>query len=115
MESKKKTLKEWWSERSKNQKYLIISGLVALFIIGNLTNNKKTSSGSSYTSGSSSSEAVSKKAYRAGYTDGELNYGDPSAPSYKYFLENHPEITGADVYVYKMGYEDAILGKSKQY
>ncbi|MFN6039416.1 MAG: hypothetical protein ACK452_13185 [Bacteroidota bacterium] len=63
MESKKKTLKEWWSERSKNQKYLIISGLVALFIIGNLTNNKKTSSGSSYTSGSSSSEenSVDKK------------------------------------------------------
>lgn len=36
---KKKTLGEWWSERTKNQKYLIIGGVVLLGVIGGLTND----------------------------------------------------------------------------
>lgn len=37
--TKKKTLGEWWSERTKNQKYLIIGGVVLLGVIGGLTDD----------------------------------------------------------------------------
>lgn len=46
--SNKKTLKEWWSERTKSQKYMII-GLIVLFtVIGSfMDNNNKQSKASS--------------------------------------------------------------------
>jgi hypothetical protein len=45
--TKKKGLKEWWSERTKTQKYLII-GLIVLFgVIGGLKDDKTSSQGSS--------------------------------------------------------------------
>lgn len=36
----KKNLKDWWAERTKNQKYLIIGGIILLMIIGALTDDK---------------------------------------------------------------------------
>lgn len=40
MEKKqKKTLGEWWSERSKKQKYLIIGGVVFFGILGGINND----------------------------------------------------------------------------
>ncbi len=103
---------EMWSKSTR----WIVTGIFAFAVIANANGNK--SSNSSNNDSSSTNDAsleVSKKAYRAGYQDGSLNYGDPSAPSYQYFLGNHQDITGADVYVYKSGYEDAVLGKSSQY
>jgi len=92
---------------------MTIGSKIGSTLRSDVTNSKSNSN--SPNSNNSASEEVSKEAYRAGYTDGKLNYGDPSAPSYQYFLANHPEISGADVYVYKMGYDDAVLGKSSEY
>jgi hypothetical protein len=41
----KKTLKEWWSERPKKQKYLIIIGVLLFIIIGNIINTKPSACG----------------------------------------------------------------------
>lgn len=38
--AEKKTMKEWWQERSKNQKYLIIGGVILLGVFGGLINPK---------------------------------------------------------------------------
>lgn len=35
----KKSLKYWWSERSKNQKYLIIGGIMFIAILASRKNN----------------------------------------------------------------------------
>jgi hypothetical protein len=45
--SEKKTLKDWWNEKSKNQKYLIIGGAVLLLMIMSNVNNKGGSSSES--------------------------------------------------------------------
>jgi hypothetical protein len=76
----------------------------------NSSENKKSTSNKN-----AASEEASRRAYRSGYEDGFLNFGDPSAPAYQYFFENHPEISGIDEFVYKMGYQDAILGKPSEY
>lgn len=106
----------WKNELWTKQTRWIVTAVIVLILVANANNDKNSNSSNSNNSyNNSASEEVSKKAYRAGYNDGQLNFGDPSAPSYQYFLGNHPEISGADVYVYKMGYEDAVLGKSSQY
>ena len=104
---------EMWSKTTR----WIVTGVFAFAIIANASGNKSSNSNSNNNSSSTNNASIeaSKKAYRAGYQDGQLNYGDPSAPSYEYFLGNHQDITGADVYVYKSGYEDAVLGKSAEY
>jgi hypothetical protein len=37
--SEKKSLKDWWSERSRNQKYIIIGGLILVAILASRNNN----------------------------------------------------------------------------
>lgn len=103
---------EMWSKTAR----WIVTGVFALAVIANANGNKSSNSSNNDSSpANDASLEVSKKAYRAGYQDGSLNSGDPSAPSYQYFLGNHQDINGADVSVYKMGYEDAVLGKSAEY
>jgi hypothetical protein len=109
-----------WARKNPLKFILIAIVIIGLSInigskIGTSLRSDDANSNSTNSNSNSASEEVSKKAYRAGYNDGQLNYGDPSAPSYQYFLGNHPEISGADVYVYKSGYDDAVLGKPKQY
>jgi|APGre2960657505_1045072.scaffolds.fasta_scaffold150352_2 hypothetical protein len=49
--AEKKSLKDWWNEKSKNQKYLIIGGgIVLLMIMGSLNNKNNSSSESDNTS-----------------------------------------------------------------
>lgn len=43
---KKKTLKEWWSERTPSQKYIIIGLVLLLTVIGSLMDNKNKQSNS---------------------------------------------------------------------
>ena len=101
--NKKSIQKKWWF------------WLIVIVILGQVfkSNNKTTQSSSS--NSDSQSEEVSKRAYRAGYADGQLEYGEPNPPSYVFFLANHSEISGADKLVYKMGYDDAAQGKPQEY
>ena len=64
------------------------------------------------------SEEISKQAYRKGYYDGKSWYknGDASVTVvWTDFLPRHPEIYGADVYVYKSGFDDGVNGYSPEY
>lgn len=109
---------EWWSGKSKKQKWIIAISIVFVFgLIGQLSEPKNNYSSNTNSSSSNNSRSLegSKKAYRAGYADGQLQYGESAPPSYEYFLANHPEINGADKMVYRMGYIDGAKGKAKQY
>ena len=109
---------EWWSGKTKKQKWVIIIAVLFVFgLIGQLTEPKKQTlpSANSSVNTNSQSEEDSKKAYRAGYFDGERMNGEPNPPSYDYFVNTHPELSDADKLVYKMGYDDGVLGRTKQY
>lgn len=76
----KKNLKDWWAERTKNQKYLIIGGIILLMIIGALTDDKPKKS---YSKNSSSSRSNNNQmTHRCGRTfSGKIDknyevYGD---------------------------------------
>ena len=77
-----------------------------------------SSSGSESGSGSSSSEEASKKAYRQGYLDGQTGYGLPAyerVSASEFYMSRGYSYSKADYYVYKMGYEDGVYGRRKQY
>lgn len=42
--TKKKSLKDWWTERTTTQKYLIIGGVVIFSMVGALTDDKSDNS-----------------------------------------------------------------------
>jgi len=116
--SKNKTVQEWWSERSKGQKWGIILGV--LFVIGMINNSPSSdsSSSTSTTNSNNSSEETSKRVYRRGYSDGQTAYGLPAssrASAYEFYLSRGYNYSSADYYVYEMGYNDGMYGRSKQY
>ena len=116
-----KFYKEWWSGKSKKQKWVIaIAVLFTLGLIGNLTEdkNKNSNSSNSNSNSNSASEEVSKKAYRAGYNDGQMGYGLPAserATAMESYLAHNYNFSSADILVYEMGYNDAVSGKSSEY
>ena len=61
---------------------------------------------------------TSKKAYRQGYSDGRTGYGLPAsstASAYEYYTANRYNYSKDDYKVYKMGYNDGLYGRTKQY
>jgi len=116
--SKNKSLQEWWSERSTGQKWGIIIGI--LFVVGMFNQSPSTNSntGSSTSNSTNSSEETSKRVYRRGYSDGQTAYGLPAssqASAYEFYLSRGYNYSSADYYVYEMGYNDGMYGRSKQY
>jgi hypothetical protein len=108
----------WKNELWSKQTRWIVTGVFALMVIANASNsnsNNLENSSNSNSTENNQSEEISKQAYRVGYADGQLNYGEPNPPSYQYFLASHPEITGADQTVYQMGYNDGLQGNPQQY
>ena len=128
-----KTLGEWWKESTQQQKILWIGGIILVgAFIGSLgdsdadtqkSNTEKTER--PYRQGSSESnntnnngEETSKRAYRQGYSDGQTGYGLPSyerASASDFYIARGYNYSKADYYVYKMGYEDGVYGRRKQY
>ena len=64
------------------------------------------------------SEETSKKVYRQGYSDGQTGYGLPvseRASASEFYMARGYNFSSADYYVYEMGYNDGVYGRSKQY
>ena len=109
---------ELWTKKTR----WIVTGIVAVMVIINSGNNNSgisnSSSSSSSSSGSSASEETSKRVYRQGYSDGQTGYGLPAssrASADEFYMARGYNFSSADYYVYKMGYDDGVYGRSKKY
>ena len=124
-----KTLGEWWKESTQKQKVLWIGGIIvvgALFGSFGDSDNPKASAEKTETNTTnndeseavSKSEEVSKRAYRQGYSDGQTGYGLPAyerASASEFYMSRGYSYSTEDYYVYEMGYNDGVYGRSKQY
>ena len=66
----------------------------------------------------SASEKASIDAYRTGYRDGEMAFGLPAsetATADEVYMAYGYNFSDADIYVYRMGYEDGMYGKPQKY
>ena len=82
----------------------------------NTESNTNTESNS--TNHNNESEETSKNAYRQGYSDGQMGFGLPAsdrASAMESYMAHGYNFSSADVYVYEMGYNDGMYGRSKQY
>ena len=64
------------------------------------------------------SEETSKKVYRQGYSDGQTGYGLPASErgsASEFYMSRGYSYSSADYYVYEMGYNDGVYGRSKKY
>ncbi len=64
------------------------------------------------------SEETSKKVYRQGYSDGQTGYGLPASErgsASEFYMSRGYNYSSADYYVYEMGYNDGVYGRSKKY
>ena len=64
------------------------------------------------------SELVSIDAYKEGYSDGQMAYGLPdseTATADESYMAHGYNFSSADITVYKMGYNDGMYGRTKQY
>lgn len=99
----------------------VIIGIIVVFFVFKQVNNSSNSSNSKETiegTNNSESEEASKKAYRAGYNDGQMGYGLPAserASAMESYMANGYNFSSADVPVYEMGYNDGVSGKSSEY
>ena len=77
-------------------------------------NNTNNNSSNNY----SNSEQESIRAYRAGFNDGQMGYGLPAtetATADESYMAHGYNFSSADIYVYKMGYNDGMYGRTPQY
>ena len=64
------------------------------------------------------SEETSKKVYRQGYSDGQTGYGLPASErgsASEFYMSRGYNYSSPDYYVYEMGYNDGVYGRSKKY
>ncbi|NBV09793.1 MAG: hypothetical protein EBS09_11935 [Flavobacteriia bacterium] len=111
------------------KKLLLLAIPVALTITGcnekdgvNTNTRSNTESNTNTESNSidnnNESEETSKNAYRQGYSDGQMGFGLPAsdrASAMESYMAHGYNFSSADVYVYEMGYNDGMNGRSKQY
>lgn len=77
-------------------------------------NNTNNNSSNNFSNG----EQESIRAYRAGYSDGQMGYGlsaTETATADESYMAHGYNFSYADVAVYKMGYSDGMYGRTQQY
>jgi hypothetical protein len=112
-----------WARKNPLKFILIAIVIIGLSInigskIGTSLRSDDANSNSTNSNSNSASEEVSKKAYRAGYNDGQMGYGLPAserATAMESYLAHNYNFSSADIPVYEMGYNDAVSGKSSEY
>lgn len=93
---------------------IIIASTILTSCGGGSKNESETNTETNY----NASEETSKKVYRQGYSDGQTGYGLPAsqrASAYEFYMSRGYNFSSADYYVYEMGYNDGVYGRSKQY
>ncbi len=112
----------WKNELWTKQTRWIVTGVLALVVIANAGKNENggssNNSNTNLSTNNNASEEVSKKAYRAGYNDGQMGYGLPAserATAMESYMAHNYNFSSADIPVYEMGYNDAVSGKSSEY
>ena len=112
----------WKNELWTKQTRWIVTGVLALVVIANAGKNENGGSSNNSNTNSStndnSSEETSKKVYRQGYSDGQTGYGLPAsdrASASEFYMSRGYNFSSADYYVYEMGYNDGVYGRSKKY
>lgn len=97
---------------------IIIVIIVVFFVFKQTNNSSKGNNSTNSSINNSASEELSKKAYRAGYNDGQRGNGLPAserATAMESYMAHNYNFSSADIPVYEMGYNDAISGKSAEY
>jgi hypothetical protein len=116
---------------SMGLKYVIpvlVGALVFFYIIktyggntnaeSNTNTEANTNTESNSVNNNNESEETSKNVYRQGYSDGQMGFGLPAsdrASAMESYMAHGYNFSSADVYVYEMGYNDGMYGRSKQY
>jgi hypothetical protein len=104
---------------SLGMKYVIplLVGIVVFFYIFS-SSDSETNTETNTETNNNASEETSKKVYRQGYSDGQTGYGLPAsdrASANEFYMSRGYNFSSADYYVYEMGYNDGVYGRTKKY
>lgn len=112
----------------KRRNYILF-GLLILLALGAIsqggkTSESDTSSSKDMNTGTNTSNdndaglEESRRVYRKGYSDGQTGYGLPASQrgsADDFIMAYGYNFSSADYYVYKMGFQDGLYGRPKQY
>lgn len=106
-------------------KFTFIAFMLSLFLLscGSSEENDKSSTKDMKTGTNNSIDndaglEESRRVYRKGYSDGQTGYGLPASQrgsADDFIMAYGYNFSSADYYVYKMGFQDGLYGRPKQY